>query len=439
MTTIKEIIRTKLVIKDIYPLTFRQLIDLKDIEIPDIQVDLDEDRINGIVESYDKNPQFFTAKSLLTVANLETSDCNKYYLVDGQHRLAAIKKIVETKPGENQYILISIIKTENRFQLIRLFKELNIDSKKCPKLSNFEWIIIEKIKDKLKLKYKDLLPNTSSKRHNIYTISEFVELLQKNNIFQKLDDKYKFKKLNDDDILNNDETELINKDEDYINDMIKKIDKKQKEFFSKCNYLEISLDPNKIKLYMLGSKEIELIKINICMFLKRNNFIDYIGSSSVPKHFEIDTEPISEDLRKKVWYKEFGDYNSGKCPIYNCQTPVLDRTKLNGWHCGHLISRKNGGFTVVNNLRPICSGCNIRMSSTNWDEYNDMEKKKHLIEMLFDENENEIKCKRKGCPNKISKETLLYYEKIINGKNKITACCKTCYENNKIPLNINTK
>ena len=29
--------------------------------------------------------------------------------------------------------------------------------------------------------------------------------------------------------------------------------------------------------------------------------------------------------------------------------------------------------------------------------------------------------------------------KIQNGKNKITACCKTCYENNKIPLNINTK
>ena len=101
MTTIKEIIRNKSIISDIYTLTFKQLIELKDIEIPDIQVDLDEDRVNGIVDSYYKYKNFFTAKSLLTVANLETSDCNKYYLVDGQHRFAAIKKIVETVPDEN--------------------------------------------------------------------------------------------------------------------------------------------------------------------------------------------------------------------------------------------------------------------------------------------------------------------------------------------------
>jgi hypothetical protein len=45
---------------NIYSLTFQQLIELNEkIEIPDVQVDLNEDKVCQMIESYNKNPKFF--------------------------------------------------------------------------------------------------------------------------------------------------------------------------------------------------------------------------------------------------------------------------------------------------------------------------------------------------------------------------------------------
>jgi 5-methylcytosine-specific restriction endonuclease McrA len=41
----------------------------------------------------------------------------------------------------------------------------------------------------------------------------------------------------------------------------------------------------------------------------------------------------------------------------------------NGFHCGHITSEANGGLTILENLRPLCSTCNTKMSSMNWAEY----------------------------------------------------------------------
>lgn len=39
------------------------------------------------------------------------------------------------------------------------------------------------------------------------------------------------------------------------------------------------------------------------------------------------------------------------------------------FQCGHVISRKNGGEAILENLRPICHLCNMSMSFKNWYEF----------------------------------------------------------------------
>ena len=63
-----------------------------------------------------------------------------------------------------------------------------------------------------------------------------------------------------------------------------------------------------------------------------------------------------------VWGKYYGENKSANCPI--CK--VVITSGPNGFHCGHIISEKNGGITILENLKPICKGCNLEMGSKNW-------------------------------------------------------------------------
>jgi hypothetical protein len=38
---------------------------------------------------------------------------------------------------------------------------------------------------------------------------------------------------------------------------------------------------------------------------------------------------------------------------------------MNAFHAGHIISDKDGGLPVVDNLIPICATCNTSMGSIN--------------------------------------------------------------------------
>jgi 5-methylcytosine-specific restriction endonuclease McrA len=75
-------------------------------------------------------------------------------------------------------------------------------------------------------------------------------------------------------------------------------------------------------------------------------------------------------LRQEVWEKEFGNALHGKCPLPNCSI-ILFKHDDSTFHCGHIIPKSKGGRKILENLRPICSSCNVRMGSYTWDEYED--------------------------------------------------------------------
>jgi hypothetical protein len=410
MVNIDDIIKsTKSTIKfkegSVHNFTFQQLVSINDeIQIPDIQVELNDDKVIEMMESYKKQAKFFVAKCLLTVAKLYTNNISRYYLVDGQHRFEAIKRLVQEDENINDNILLAIIPTNCRVELVDLFKELNIDSLKCPKLATFDWIIIEKLKDEIKKKYLDL-PTTIRKKSNIYTVGEFLDVLQKKNILNVFNKKYELE---------------TDEDNTYVNEILKKLEKKNKEFFRKANYLEIFNEQNND--YNFQQSEKDLIGKHICMFFKKNNFIDWIVDNTlVPEHEKQSRITISDDLKNKIWYKEFEAKKSGRCPVWGCEK-VLTTDISNSWHCGHIISIKNGGSNKLENFRPICPNCNIQMSDTNWDEYIDKIKKKYIIDSYF-EDEEEMKCKKKGCKIKINKTNFV----CVTVKEQPKPYCKTCW------------
>ena len=76
---------------------------------------------------------------------------------------------------------------------------------------------------------------------------------------------------------------------------------------------------------------------------------------------------VGTGLRQFVWKLFIGDNMAiGKCMCCGQNDISIQNSSC---ECGHIISRKNGGESVFQNLRPICASCNRSMGATNMDEY----------------------------------------------------------------------
>ena len=74
---------------------------------------------------------------------------------------------------------------------------------------------------------------------------------------------------------------------------------------------------------------------------------------------------IPSTVKRLVWNEHVGE-NIGKAKCMCCKT--TDITQLS-FHCGHVMSEKNGGLIEVNNLKPICQNCNSSMGTMNMDVF----------------------------------------------------------------------
>jgi len=74
---------------------------------------------------------------------------------------------------------------------------------------------------------------------------------------------------------------------------------------------------------------------------------------------------IPKRVKELVWEAYFGD-NIAKsiCPL--CERNEI---KITNFHCSHIIPAALGGTDTVDNLRPLCSGCNLSMGDQNMNDY----------------------------------------------------------------------
>jgi len=73
-----------------------------------------------------------------------------------------------------------------------------------------------------------------------------------------------------------------------------------------------------------------------------------------------DKAKIPKALREQIWLRDIGRKYEGKCKIVWCENKMT----VFDFQCGHDIPESHGGETILENLVPICSRCNLSMSNT---------------------------------------------------------------------------
>jgi hypothetical protein len=98
--------------------------------IPEIQSSISEDRVNDICETWLKCPQFILTERPILVCAVKLDNANnKYYLIDGQHKLAsAIKLYNEHHIDERLDVVVLFVESEEEYE--NMFRLSNMDSLK---------------------------------------------------------------------------------------------------------------------------------------------------------------------------------------------------------------------------------------------------------------------------------------------------------------------
>ena len=74
---------------------------------------------------------------------------------------------------------------------------------------------------------------------------------------------------------------------------------------------------------------------------------------------------IPKVVKDHSWNKWIGDNIAcSKCLCCN-----INEIKMNNFHCGHIVAEVNGGTNSIENLKPICSACNLSMGSENLEDF----------------------------------------------------------------------
>jgi len=336
----------KVVKKIVDFLKIKTMFETGELIKPTYQGALEEKRVESMISSYLKNPEYFQYKNTIVVGDVN----GKLYIIDGQHRVMMAVSLCKRHQKYRKKMIVAYYKLKNQKEALKLFNEINIDSKKNQNyinLNSFDQIIINEFREMLKEYYGDCFSKKKTKIGKLKCIEEFVDELYSIQFFKNNKDTNKafseLKKLND-------------------------------EFFKKL-YESHYNDNSYSNLFY--KKEEEIIAKKVVFTTKQNNFIKYIQHSNTPFHrWKKNKKRITQGKKKKTWFKEFGEKKVAICPISFCNTQIAYDKYQEGievFEAGHIISEYNGGEGEVSNLRPICKSCNCSMSSNNWNDYDNLE------------------------------------------------------------------
>jgi hypothetical protein len=269
---------------------------------------------------------------------------NKYYIIDGQHRYESMKKIYNKCPFYN--VTVNVIRTDCNFTIENAFELLN-KSKPVPEyvIQNTTNILKKSKLDHFKKlftnKYKVYLSKSLHPRKPNINIDELLNKINNSNL------------INDENMNNaNDILEYM----EYVNIIYWK--NLNTKYNDKC-IEKVEKLSDKHVLYLCNDIEDNIWLYNtdwINEFIEHRNKTNDVLLNKRKK--------ISPKERKMVWQKDFNDTEKGICKVCN-----KIEININTFHCGHIISHKNGGETSFENLKPICVVCNNKMGSMNLYEY----------------------------------------------------------------------
>ena len=303
----------------------------KELSLPPYQTDIDNDKIEEMIQSYYKNPSYLLYKNKVVIGVIQKDNTIKLYIIDGQHRIEVAYKIY-MKDQTKDILIFCYYYLKSDDEMRDLFNEINKDS-----IKNQQYVSIpELIRSNYEIFKKYCIDNWSkyfseskSKSNKRYGISEFIDILTSKKYFER----------------------PIN----FIEDIKIKNDL----FYSLIDY-KTYYDEN--PEYFYKDEQNNIVK-EFIISLKNNNFIDYIIDNKIPDHyFKSSKILVSPQQRLSLWIKYFGSLNDAECSIYKCTNKI--NYKVNGFEFG-LIKAKHKEFNL-DNIKPICSNCKKTMGNKNW-------------------------------------------------------------------------
>ena len=301
------------------------------IEIPNIQRIRDGDKVSEIVAYQQGKLKQTGSCNFIGSINIHYCAENQdLYLVDGQHRFEAIKQISHTISIP---VCVEIVKVST---LQELKENYNMINKNTP-LPEFPETIDKTIPERVANYYKQRYPNIWSKstranRPNIY-FNYFQEALGV----------------------------LVNRME-----------------IKTAQELQIILDEHNEKLSKVMRADVSEKQIRKCAesgiyFGLYSHISDEYRYDWVREILNIENAPkppkakqsIPKKVRDDSWNKYVGT-DKGEAPCLCCRTSTISKSEF---HAGHVISEAKGGLATVENIRPICSGCNLSMGTRDMREF----------------------------------------------------------------------
>ena len=321
---------------------------------PSQQTSLDETKVNKMIDEYNATPYFLKSKNKVVIGYF----ANKYYIIDGQHRIETAKQLYE-RHNKQDFLIFCWYTIKSSEQLNQLFLSHNHDSYRNKLLLSEEDKIQTKINNFIELLKQNAIHNNNNNNNN-NNKSIFVKTKTPNGRIKTLEEfrdqlitiKY----------FTNDNT---------AQELYDMLTEANNAFYNKYQYdVFLSKETNISTSTTFYKEDYKKIKTKNIISCRHTNFIEYLQDNTLePFHaHKKEKKPIKRFDRNKCWEQTYPNTQEITCPIPNC-SERLCKTDFKTWHAGHIISEHNGGQPTPDNLRPICPQCNSSMGSSNWEEY----------------------------------------------------------------------
>ncbi len=265
------------------------------------------------------------------------------YLIDGQHRLAALKRLCANFPERPMTILIDYydnIPSEDA--LNDLYSQVNfVIPNTMTRMEKNVYKITNELEKRFEANFKEYLVKTDRPRAPNVNTRKILEYINDNNIIERAN---------------------ISDADDFYNRILA-----LNKFYASTTDAQFAtwkvtnatsalgiIRSKQSQLYIGLYKNFEWIQIIVAAHVNGTGY-------DTMCHYDASYRPkITKKLRNAVWGSKLV---AGVC--YVCG----DATTNTDFECAHVIPVCAGGATTLENLRPTCRGCNKDMGTMNLDAY----------------------------------------------------------------------
>jgi len=329
------------------------------ILIPNEQRMLDPAKVNDIKiyqDMYIKENNTFNFLGLINIHYC--NEKGKYYLIDGQHRWAAMK-VLYNDGYKNLEIRVELVIVECLEDMKNNYKIINKNTELPEFPDDIDKNVVENVCGAF---FKEFPEIWSQRKRNIRP------KLNKNNFQEGV--AYLMLKLNENNNKNGDKQPQLD-----VEDLKKYISEKNNQM-SKWPAESYEKKIRKIKKWPEYLRECEKNKFYLGMYNHTNEEYCYDWVKEIVETHTGDVlkkqpkinkkKKIPDKLRSNVWDKYNGKKTEAMC--YCCNSPP--KLHINSsWDCAHVKAESLGGNLSIDNLRPTCGNCNKTMGVTNLYDY----------------------------------------------------------------------